>query len=540
MTAATPFPNWFTSRLPDSEEVSLGRRLAALAAADPDRAFVVSDDGTAASRAEVQRAVADTAGWLRGLGVAPGDRVLVWMPTSPDMVRIIFAIASVGATIVPLNTSLRGQMLANTFANANAAILFCHPGLVDRLADVDCASLKTVVLPGAETGAVAGLDVVAEESLARVDAPPATNQPWDIAAIIYSSGTTGPSKGVRIPFAQVWTLSQVFYGFMQADDRMLLMYPLFHIAGFSALFAVVQTEASMAVTEAFKASDFWEMLRRTGSTTTPGLGPTFISILEKPEPAPSDRDNPLRHFNAQAMTPQARAFAERFGCTTMGSYSMTETSGLCVSGLNEGEDGRVGRPRDGIELRVVDENDVEVPSGTPGEVIVRATLPWTLNAGYHDNPEATAAAWRNGWFHTGDYVRRDAEGNIFFVDRVKDVIRRRSENISSSEVELEVRAFAAVQDAAAIGVRADGDDEVLVVVTAVPGRTIDPKALIDFLVPRMPHFMVPRFVRIVNELPKTHTNRVQKPALREIGLLDSDWDRVSAGIVLRGQRLATR
>jgi len=171
-------------------------------------------------------------------------------------------------------------------------------------------------------------------------------------------------------------------------------------------------------------------------------------------------------------------------------------------------------------------------------LIVRSDIPWSMNHGYHNNPEATAKAWRNGWFHTGDLLWRDAEGRFFFVDRKKDAIRRRGENISSLEVEIEVSAYDAVREVAAYGVDQPGSEqEVMVCVAAKPGAAIDPAALIAFLVPRMAHFMVPRYVRILPELPKTPTNKIQKVALRQEGVTADSWDREAAGIHLKREKL---
>jgi crotonobetaine/carnitine-CoA ligase len=194
--------------------------------------------------------------------------------------------------------------------------------------------------------------------------------------------------------------------------------------------------------------------------------------------------------------------------------------------------------RAGIEARIVDGNDCEVPIGVSGELVLRSDTPWTMSHGYHRNPEATARAWRNGWFHTGDAFRRDAEGNFFFVDRVKDAIRRRGENISSFEVEAALLADPAVLEAAAVGVPSDvGEEEVLAVVVPKLGQRIDPVALISGLAGRLPHFMVPRYVRTVDALPKTPTAKVQKHALRAEGLTTQTWDREAAGLRLRRERL---
>jgi crotonobetaine/carnitine-CoA ligase len=172
---------------------------------------------------------------------------------------------------------------------------------------------------------------------------------------------------------------------------------------------------------------------------------------------------------------------------------MTEASSPLMSGRNPGPVGSCGVPRPGVEVRIVDRNDCEVAPGEVGELIVRADRPFAMNHGYWNNAEATAAAWRNGWFHTGDAFRTDAHGNYFFVDRIKDAIRRRGENISSFEVETEVCAHPAVREAAAVAVPSEfSEDEVLVVVSLAEGATLDPAELITFVATRAAHFMVPR------------------------------------------------
>ena len=217
---------------------------------------------------------------------------------------------------------------------------------------------------------------------------------------------------------------------------------------------------------------------------------------------------------------------------------MTEISTPLVSGPNPSPVGTCGRPRSGVDVRIVDEHDCEVEPGAVGELIVRTDRPWAMNHGYFRNPEATARAWRNGWFHTGDAFRVDAAGNYFFVDRIKDAIRRRGENISSFEVETEVGAHPAVKEAAAVAVASDeGEDEVLVAVSLADGARLDPEDLIRFLLPRMAHFMVPRYVRVVDELPKTPTQKVQKHVLRTEGLTADTWDRAAAGIEVKRERI---
>jgi carnitine-CoA ligase len=200
-----------------------------------------------------------------------------------------------------------------------------------------------------------------------------------------------------------------------------------------------------------------------------------------------------------------------------------------------------GKPRAGIEVRLVDAHDCEVAPGEIGELIIRSDAPWAMNHGYNKAPEATALAWRNGWFHTGDAFRVDRDGNYFFVDRFKDAIRRRGENISSFEVELEVAAHPAIREAAVVSVPSEhGEDDVLVAVSLAEGQALDPAELIHFLKPRMAHFMVPRYVRVLGDLPKTPTNKVEKYLLRRDGVTPDTFDRDAAGIVIKSEPMRTR
>ena len=232
------------------------------------------------------------------------------------------------------------------------------------------------------------------------------------------------------------------------------------------------------------------------------------------------------------------AVGRRYGIDVYTVFNMTETSSPIISEPYPPGSGTCGKVREGVEARVVDENDCEVGPGVTGELILRTDRPWAMNHGYYKNPEATAKAWRNGWFHTGDAFKYDENGYFYFVDRIKDAIRRRGENISSFEVESEVTAFAKVREAAAVPVPSElGEDEVMVVVAPVSDQQIDPKELFHFLEPRMAHFMLPRFIRIVDELPKTPTQKVQKNLLKEAGITPDTWDREAVGIKVKREKI---
>jgi carnitine-CoA ligase len=522
----------------------LAEEVARRTSKSPEADFIVLDSGASWSCQYTLQEISATARRLRRTDIVKGDRLLLWLPNGTDLLRWIFAAWMIGAVPVPMNPASRGSSLRHSVALADARGIVMHAGLLSRLDDLTAETLSTfrkIVVIGTQVAdGVPHLPNACRESMLPqegADCGWCPCEPWDVAAIVFSSGTTGVPKGVQVTFAQLWSLGQVFYGYLGPEDRMLLMYPLFHVAGLGALFGSLCRGASLALTESFKSDDFLAVVQRTGATTTPGLGRTLVDAVNKATSNLASVTTSLRIVIVQSVNPSVREFAARFNCQVMPSYSMTETSGICVGPLEGAKDGSIGRPRSGLQVRLVDEHDQPVPCGQSGEVVVRSDLPWILNAGYFRNPEATVTAWRNGWFHTGDIARQDEDGDLFYLDRSGDVIRRRSENISSIVIEAEARAFPQVQDAAAVGVETPDGEEVLLVVAPMAGVTIEPRELTEFLIGRLPHFMVPRFVRVVELLPKTQTNRVQKTELRREGLTAECWDREAAGLKVRRQRL---
>jgi crotonobetaine/carnitine-CoA ligase len=373
------------------------------------------------------------------------------------------------------------------------------------------------------------------EGLAPLETP---IEPWDLQSIIYTSGTTGPSKGVLSCYLHMFSnAGPESWPMVGEDDRYLTVAPIFHIGGMGPPFVMLARGASVAIVENFSTERFWEVVLKTQSTVIFLLGVMATFLMKRP-PSPDDRRHHVRLAFMVPLTDDAAAFKERFGIDIYTIFNMTEISSPIVSDANPRKRGTCGRVRPGVDVRLVDEHDCEVPIGTVGEMLVRTDRPWSMNSGYNDNPEATAKAWANGWFHTGDAFRQDDEGYFYFVDRMKDAIRRRGENISSFEVEVEVCAHPDVREAAAISVPCEySEDEVMIVVAAVPGRSIDHHALASFLMERMPYFMVPRYIRVLDELPKTPSAKVLKTELRKEGVTSDTWDREAAGMRARREVL---
>jgi crotonobetaine/carnitine-CoA ligase len=532
--------------MPRREDCVLQAILDDRAARCPDRRVALFEDGTEWTWGECRAQVRAQAAALQALGVRAGDRVVAWLPGGPALIRAWFAINYLGAVFVPLNTAYRGATLAHVVNACRARIVLAHAGLVERLDGLDLQHVERVVVIGGASApaappASAPRWTLHDETVLRGDAArlddSAQPQPWDLYAIIYTSGTTGLSKGVLSPYLQLYSTATVVYGYLRDGEGILVNLPLFHVGGTSSVAIALIRSGSFHLVDGFSTDRFWDQVRRGHCATTSGLIGIMGAFLMKSPPRPADRQHPIRCLTGFPVNEQTVKIRERFGIDYLTGFNMTEVSAPLVSELNSDVFGASGKPRSGVECRLVDENDLEVPDGAPGELIVRSDLPWVFNVGYDGLPEETARAWRNGWFHTGDILRREQDGSYFFVDRLKDSIRRRGENISSMEVEAAVRGYPGVEEVIAVGIPAESEEEVMVVVVPAKDATIDPRTLVEFLVPRLPYFAVPRYVRIVDAIPKTETNKQRKFPFREAGVTIDTWDRVAAGLVLKRERL---
>jgi crotonobetaine/carnitine-CoA ligase len=534
---------WFDPRVPDASTCVLKPVLERWAAQQPHAVFARFEDGTEWTWSRTLEVARRSAAGLQSLGVAQGDNLLSWLPNGPDALRVWFGANLLGAVYVPLNTAYRGRLLEHVVRTSGARVMVAHAALVERLAEIELSALREVVVVHGDPPS--GGPPVAWHSQQRLDVagatlrpPPLAILPWHNQSIVFTSGTTGPSKGVESSYLHLYSASFDPFPYLDARDRYLVTLPLFHVGGTVAVYAMLLRGASVAIVDSFKLDTFWSMVARSGSTFCCLLG-SMATLLAKAPPAAHDRAHGLRHALMIPLCEDTAKFRERFGCDIYTLFNMSEVSVPLVSPRNPASLGTCGRPRAGIEVRIVDENDCEVAPGAVGELVVRSDRPWAMAHGYFGDAQATARAWRNGWFHSGDAFRVDDAGDYRFVDRMKDSIRRRGENISSFEVEAEVCGHPSVMEAAAVAVPSPlGEDEVLVAVVPQPGASVDPEALIRYLIPRMAHFMVPRYVRVVDALPKTPTQKVQKHALRDQGLAPGTWDREAAGLQVKRTRLS--
>jgi crotonobetaine/carnitine-CoA ligase len=436
---------------------------------------------------------------------------------------------------VPINTASRGPQLEHILGNCGARLLMADAAVTDALVGLDAhGALEGVWVLDAPPAldALAGHPASAPPQAGPAVAPEPVG-PGDIAAILYTSGTTGPSKGVRCPHAQLYwwgVLVSETLG-IQDGDVLYTCLPLFHTNALTAFVQALVSGASFVLGERFSASRFWTRIKDADADVTYLLG-AMVSILLARPPEAGERGHHMRVALAPATPARAfERFRDRFGIQLVEGYGSTETNNaIAAEHPGAGRGGYMGTVRPGFSARVVDEQDQPVPDGVPGELLLRHEEPFAFADGYWAMPEQTAKSWRNLWFHTGDRVVREADGWYRFLDRAKDAIRRRGENISSWEVEQVLLEHPAVQSAGAFPVPSElGEDEVMVAVVLEPGAALTAEELIEHCRPRLAYFALPRYVEFVEELPLTENGKVRKQVLRARGVSERTWDRERGG-----------
>ncbi len=482
------------------------------------------------------------AGALAASGGAPGDRLLVMLPNSSMFIRTWLGAQVAGMVEVPINTAYRGQFLEHQASTVGPKLAVIDGGYAERFVESKpaCESIQRFWVAGAEAAAGiallrgAGWEAEPWDALeAAAPAKPVGVAPHDLASIFFTSGTTGPSKGVMMPQAHMYFFADECVSLTRLTDADAYMAttPLFHgNAQFLAAYPALVAGARFVLHSRFSASRWIDQIRGSGATVTNFLG-VMMDFVWKQEARPDDADNRLRCvFAAPTAHSILDEFKERFGVEAFVEvFGLTETSMPILSPY--GEDRPAGAAglaaADWFEVRLVDpETDEEVPVGELGELAIRPKVPWTCSTGYYAMPDKTAEAWRNLWFHTGDGLRRDAQGWYYFVDRLKDALRRRGENISSYEVEQALLGHPDIAECAVVAVQAGieaGEDEVMAWIVA--SAPLDLGELWAWAETRLPAFAVPRFIEIVDDLPKTPSERVRKIMLRERGVTATTHDR---------------
>ncbi len=521
-----------------------------------DRPFISwLDSGAPRSFAEVNASSNRLAHGFKAIGVGKGDRVGILLPNCLEFIYAWFALTKLGAVELAISDAYKGTFLAHPIRLGQPRILISTAELALRLVEIedDVPSVECIYLVSSAGSADAALPAFKRIKLKPFDSlysdedrnPGIAVKPQDPAAVLMTSGTTGPSKGVVMPHSQFYFFAEEDVQLMRLRETDVYMtgFPLFHgNAQFLTVYPCLIAGAHVVLYPRFSASDWAGRASRSGATVTNLLGATMAFILAQP-PSDADRAHKVRCIYAAPLSPDLGArFTERFGVEEyVDGFGQTEISNVFMT--------PPGAPRppgaSGVlveqffEVRLADpETDEPVPEGEAGELLVRHKLPGIICSEYLGMPQKTVETWRNLWFHTGDCLRRDAAGWYYFVDRVKDALRRRGENISSFEVESGLRSHPAVAECAVIGVRADesaGEDEVMACVVLKQNEQVAPEALIVWADSRLPAFMVPRYLEFMPSLPQTATEKVKKKDLRERGITAATWDRVAAGCRLASE-----
>jgi crotonobetaine/carnitine-CoA ligase len=509
----------------DKRNWVVGKVLAAQARLRGDKPFLQFEDGPPQTYSAVDAMANRVARGLAKIGIRQGDHVGVFLPNRLEHCYLWFGINRLGAVHVAINAAYRGRFLSHVLKNAGCKIVVCDSALRPRLDEI----LDELPHP---PQVFDSLTPLLDDSALPVDVEVSYR---DVATIMYTSGTTGPSKGVLMPHAHdyLFGLGVVENLGLTQDDIYYVCMPLFHAnALFLQVYATLIAGGRAVVVPRFSASNWIDDIRRYQCTITNTLGVMTEFILKQPA-RPQDADNALRVVLAvPAPASLVPTFRARFGCEMLEAYGMTEVNiPLYFPFDAPPREGSCGKVYDRyFEAHVVDpDTDEELPPGMIGEIVVRPREPFAFSLGYHAMPEQTVEAWRNFWFHTGDAGRRDADGYFYFVDRIKDCIRRRGENISSYEIESVLMAHPAVAEAAAIAVKSEiagGEDEVKVCLVLKPRVQVTFEALADYCTSRMPAFAVPRYFEFLDKLPRTPTEKIQKALLRAAGVAEGTWDRL--------------
>lgn len=528
------------------QQRTIGHLLADKAATDGDRTCLIWGDRRY-SFSEIHSLTNRYANGFAALGIGKSDHVALLLANHPEFLFAAWGLGKIGAVAVPLNTAAKGDLLHYFLGQSDAKWLIVEEELAVRAAEVvpSLVGLEGIVhLGDGAAFSACGKRVVDFRAVLSTDdrAPPVDAVAFsDPAFIIYTSGTTGPSKGVISPHAQGINVGRYCarqYGYRE-DDVLYVCLPLFHVnALWYSCNAALWVGGTIALSPRFSASGFWDDICRTGATQFNALG-VMASLLLKQPPSESERRHGVRQSMVVPLSKQSfHEYAARFRLKVTSLFAATETFAVTIYRPDEpGEKAAsAGHPHGHADVSIVDDFDEALPSGIVGEILVRPREPWTGMLGYYKMPDATVEANRNLWFHTGDRGYLDQDGYLWFVDRKKESIRRRGENISAYEVEMLIAKHPEVLEVAAVAVASElGEDDVMVYVVRKQAAALTEAALVEFCAANMSYFMVPRYVAFIGALPKTASEKIEKYKLKQMAIADLTrlWDREKAGIKLR-------
>ncbi len=528
----------------NTAENVVGNLVQRKARSQKDRVFLFFKDETVTYRQLDERSDRFANGF-KELGIQKDDKVAIMMKNHPDFLYTWFGAVKLGAVEVPINTAYKGDLLKHIINNSDSKIIVIDEDMLDRLLLIkdDLSKVDQILCHGAINQDVTKSLPIPVSSLEEFFECPSVPvevdiKPKDPAGFIYTSGTTGPSKGAVCPHNYFLHMSNLVAQLrdLNSKDILYTFLPLFHInAQCMTVLCSLLYDAQIVIADRFSASTFWDEILRYGATQFNYLG-AVMTILGKQEPRENEQDYPVRIAFGAACPPDVMQDLEkRFGFVCLEGFGMTETGIVVHDDINARRTGSCGRVLDKYyEVRLVDDDDNEVGVGEIGEIVVRTKQPFIMMTEYYKMPDKTLEAYQNLWFHTGDFARKDADGYYYFVDRKKDAMRRRGENISSFEVEKVINTHPSILESAVFAVPSElGEDEVKANIVFKPGESLPPEDLIRFCNDRMAYFAVPRYLEFVDELPKTPTNRIEKYRLRQLGVTEKTWDREKAGVKIK-------
>lgn len=485
---------------------------------------MMSIAGEPVTFAQMRQRSCAAAAALLNLGIGPGDGVALFTATCPQWIYFWLGAARIGAVSAAVNAAARGDFLHHALALSRAKVVITDAERLPRVEEIRDRLTVTDVVHGDQ------LDDALVRG-ARRPSPDSPAMPGEPGALFFTSGTTGASKAVATSWHYLFSAAATVaaaWGFGPGETVWTAM-PLFHLSAAPTVLAPMLVGGTSVLADTFHPTEVWDEVRACGAVGFAGAG-AMVSMLAGLPADPADTQLPLRFISAAPIAADSyRAIEQRYGCRVVTMYGLTEAFPISVKGVaDDGVPGTSGRPTANFEVRIVDPDGDPLPAGNVGEIVCRPRYPHVMSEGYL-GPDGTVARHQE-WFRTGDLGALDGVGDLTYVDRLKDSLRRRGENISSIEVETAVLAHPAVAEAAVVGVPSElGEDDILLVVTLCPSATLDYGELLDFCAERMPYFCVPRYVEIVDEIPKTIIGRVRKDLLRTRGVGSDTWDRERHG-----------